>query len=63
MCWQCLYGDNCVCAKKKAQTNNKAKHKNVNCFREKTTEKKAINTLQNKALFCFENKQNERFNC
>lgn len=54
MCWQCLYGDNCVCAKKKAQTNNKTK--NVNCFRKKQTEKKAINTLQNKALFCFENK-------
>ena len=56
MCWQCLYGDNCVCAKKKAQTNNKTKQQNVNCFRRKTTEKKAINTLQNKALFCFENK-------
>ena len=56
MCWQCLYDDNCLCAKKKAQTNNKTKPQNANCFRRKTTEKKAINTLQNKALFCFENK-------
>ena len=53
MCWQCLYGDNCVCAKKKAQTNNKTKQQNVNCFRGKTTGKKSNKHFAKQGVILF----------